>query len=76
MFKDKKRARRRHHRARMVARAFRMARAWDWSIETPQRMADNMAKCSCWMCGNPRKWGGEPLMAERRQAIRERDWNF
>ena len=30
------------------------------------RMRDNMAACSCAMCGNPRKWLGEPTMQERR----------
>ncbi len=28
-------------------------------------IAGNRAKCSCMMCGNPRKWMGERTMAER-----------
>ena len=24
------------------------------------------ASCSCWMCGNPRKWFGERTVQERR----------
>ena len=26
----------------------------------------NRAPCSCWMCGNPRKWNREPTMAEKK----------
>lgn len=72
MFKDMKRARRRHDRARMIAKAAR-ARPWD---KVPQKAADNLAMCSCWMCGNPRRWGAEPQMQERRQEIRDRDWRL
>ncbi len=38
-----------------------------------QRLADNLASCSCWMCGNPRRWHGEVTMQERRQDVRDRD---
>ncbi|GAA4250793.1 hypothetical protein GCM10022293_18970 [Azospirillum formosense] len=72
MFKDMKRARRRHDRARMVAKA---ARVYPWS-KFPQKAADNLALCSCWMCGNPRRWGAEPGMQEQRQKIRNRDWEL
>jgi len=69
MIKDRKRARRRHDRARMIARA-RRVRPWS---KVPQKEADNLAMCSCWMCGNPRRWQSELTMQERRQARRERD---
>ncbi|PWC73436.1 hypothetical protein TSH58_04505 [Azospirillum sp. TSH58] len=62
MFKDMKRARRRHDRARMVAKAARL-RPW---AAFPQKGADNLASCSCWMCGNPRRHWLEPTMQERR----------
>jgi hypothetical protein len=70
MFKDRKRARRRHDRARMVAKAFRV-RPWD---KVPQKAADNLASCSCWMCGNPRRYENQHTMQERRNALRARDW--
>ncbi len=72
MFKNMKRARRRHDRARMIAKA---ARVYPWT-RFPQKAADNLAVCSCWMCGNPRRWGQCLLMQERRQAVRERDWDL
>ena len=70
MSQDMKRARRRHDRARMVARAMRV---YPWA-KAPQKLADNLAVCSCWMCGNPRRWWYELTMQERRQDIRDRDW--
>lgn len=72
MFKDMKRARRRHDRARMIAKAIRV---YPWN-KFPQKAANNLAMCSCWMCGNPRRWGRDLLMHERRQAVRERDWDL
>ena len=67
MFKDMKRARRRQDRARMVARAKRYLpdRRYQW-------LADNLASCSCWMCGNPRRWFGELTMQEIRQDSHDR----
>lgn len=28
--------------------------------------ADHLAECSCFMCGNPRKWWNEKTLQERR----------
>jgi hypothetical protein len=28
---------------------------------------DHLKCCSCWMCGNPRKWYGDPTWQERRR---------
>jgi hypothetical protein len=67
MHKDMKRAWRRHCRARMVARAKRF---YPWQ-SCPQQLADNLALCSCGMCGNPRRHakGRERLtMQEQRQG--------
>lgn len=71
MSKDMARARRRYERLRMIAKA-RRVRPW---ADLPQKCADNLASCSCWMCGNPRRYGMEPTMQEQRQAFRERDWD-
>ena len=70
MLKDAKRARRRHDRARMIARAKRF---YPWQ-RCPQKLADNLAVCSCWMCGNPRRWHGELPMQEWREKVRGREW--
>jgi len=31
------------------------------------------AACSCWMCGNPRKYFNEPSLAEKKQNDRDAD---
>ncbi|PWC48404.1 hypothetical protein [Azospirillum sp. TSA6c] len=71
MSKDMMRARRRHDRARMVAKVRRIL---PWA-DVPQKVADNMAVCSCWMCGNPRRYRIELTIQERRQDIRDLDWD-
>jgi hypothetical protein len=45
---------RRHHRGRMVIRARRLYPG----VECPQRYATDRTRCSCYMCGNPRRWFG------------------
>ena len=71
--KDTKRALRRHHRQRMIARARRVM--WYLAFndterhEWARRNHDHMKVCSCWMCGNPRKREG-PTTQERRQSQR------
>lgn len=64
---------RRHHRARMVAKAVRLFRMFDGDKNTErdarglsakrrphdaERLADNLAACSCLFCRNPHdeKW--------------------
>ena len=72
-----KRAERRHHARRMKARVLnwqkqenaRMDHAWGISMEYVVRHAEHRAKCSCWMCGNPRKWSKERTRKE------DMDWN-
>ena len=50
---------RRHHNERILKRAERMLKSWsndnEWIKWAVCRWADNMAKCSCDMCCNPRK---------------------
>lgn len=36
-------------------------------------MADNMTVCSCWMCGNPRKWNGDLSLDERKAILAENE---
>jgi hypothetical protein len=63
-----KRAERRHHARRMKAKVL------NWAKQEAERMdymfgdadqyrvvrqAETRKRCSCWMCGNPRKYQGE-----------------
>ncbi|MEW4569411.1 hypothetical protein AB1L88_16220 [Tautonia sp. JC769] len=67
------RAARRHHRSRMIARAKRSIKLSFMSTRERERFArkahDHLASCSCWMCGNPRRWFGEPTRQERRAEL-------
>ena len=61
-------------RAERFARAT-VDRADPWRadrIEQYRHNADNLRICSCWMCGNPRKWFGE---RDRRELLAEQDLN-
>jgi len=62
--KNYKRALRRYHRQRMLAKARKIAQTKLLCAdpEDQERWAlrnyDNLCDCSCWMCGNARKhWG-------------------
>ena len=69
----KKRALRRHHAGRLKKRAKQVFKQWDFGKgmskgeldEAIGRFHNNLAKCSCSMCGNPRKYG-EKTVQERR----------
>lgn len=70
-----KRARRRADKARMKARARRAyERLWrrpgdapDWyDPKSHEKLADHMAACSCWACGNPRKYFKERTLQEQK----------
>lgn len=47
--------------ARMKARAIRI-----YPHDKTARLADHLAACSCFACGNPRHHFDEPTMQERR----------
>jgi hypothetical protein len=75
--KSTKRALRRHHRQRMIRRALRSCRlpriylpGWDENEEGRRQRAlrwcDNLQVCSCWTCGNPRKYYGRLTRQEQR----------
>lgn len=69
---EHKRALRRHHRARMIGRARVVVESWVIPEDDPGRMAarihDHLKSCSCWMCGNPRRYCGERTLQEIRTA--------
>ena len=59
--KSIRRAIRRHHRQRMLRRALRSIVLSgtddpEWRLCRARRWYNNLALCSCWMCGNPRRW--------------------
>ena len=62
---EPKRARRRRDLLRMKAKARRLHPTMD----QPERCAEHLAVCSCWMCGNPRRHLGERSVQERRRAF-------
>jgi hypothetical protein len=69
--KSTKRALRRHHRQRMFRRALRslvLPREWDAMAKRQRalRWSNNLKKCSCWMCGLPRKYFGTLPRQEQR----------
>lgn len=68
---------RRHHRQRMLERAKRKLRDWGddpvWIEQSALRWADNLAKCSCYMCGNPRRHFNELTFQEQRSKLNEKD---
>lgn len=59
------RAQRRHHAERMKARAKRI-----YPHDPCAKNADHLAKCSCCMCGNPRRHfsGKDGLTVQERRA--------
>jgi hypothetical protein len=70
-----KRALRRWLRQRCIVRALNSevyadmeaADRLHWAL----RHHDHLKACSCWMCGNPRKWHAKPTIQERRRAERD-----
>ena len=71
--KSTKRALRRHHRRRMLQHALRSHAVTFLSENDPEglqcravRWFNNLQKCSCYMCGNPRKYEGTVPVQEQR----------
>jgi hypothetical protein len=72
--KDKKRALRRHHAERLKRKR---ARYWTAVTERQRAIAVNTpCRCSCWMCGNPRRhWGEKTVQEQRADAIEDESGN-
>ncbi|WP_152389715.1 hypothetical protein [Azotobacter salinestris] len=71
------RSERRHHEQRIKARFYRKQHGYErWP--TDKRHAGLFAHhgkvCSCWMCGNPRRYWGELTMQERRANLELKAW--
>lgn len=79
MEKNKKRAERRAQKERMLRKALKKAEMFyasddfeEWKKRWAVRHADNLASCSCHMCGNPRRIWNEPTIQEKKISQRER----
>lgn len=83
--KDKKRAKRRADKERRRRQELRkITDIWysnvssrlpdfeQWREDYARRHADNRKSCSCYMCGNPRKYWKELTLQEKRFSQRER----
>ena len=75
--KNTRRAIRRHHRQRMIARAMKSFRGANFPQESRRKWAvrsyDNLQRCSCWMCGHRRKWYGKTVQELRQSYAEEFD---
>lgn len=73
----KKRALRRHHNERMKVRTRKMFSRWGHTEKEMEgsidRCYNNITRCSCYMCGNPRKYG-ELSFQERKGKWSETDY--
>lgn len=43
----------------------RAKEVYPWMTE-PHKLADNLKSCSCFVCGNPRKWWRDPTLSEKK----------
>lgn len=57
-------ARRRNDQSRMKAKARKVY--WYNKPGGGEKLANHLKACSCWMCGNPRRYFGELTIQERR----------
>ena len=65
------RALRRHHVARLKRKRigyWGRGKFLEWDEKGLGAVVQHPCVCSCWMCGNPRKWLGEQSIQERREA--------
>jgi sensor c-di-GMP phosphodiesterase-like protein len=63
---EKMRAIRRHHRERMILKRKSRVDMGRWHVKSLGYFSKNNTVCSCWMCGNPRKYFEELTVQERR----------
>ena len=59
------RAIRRQHRSRIILKRYERVQIGHWYVKSPGYLAKNNTVCSCWMCGNPRKYFGELTRQEK-----------
>lgn len=64
------RAERRHQDQRLKDRRLRYWSVGNKTERTLGMLLHSPALCSCWMCGNPRKFFGQRTIKEEREAQR------
>ncbi len=72
--KNLKRALRRHHRDRLLQKrkhywSYNNAYNDTLNVEIPHSVINTPTPCSCYMCGNPRKYFKEASLEERRYSL-------
>jgi hypothetical protein len=72
------RALRRFQRERLIIRARKIRRNFgyndpSWTEWWVLRSYQHLARCSCWMCGNQRRYLGERTIQEQRHLIDDSD---
>jgi len=70
---QKMRAIRRQHRSRIILKRYERVQRGHWYVKSSGYLAKNNTVCSCWMCGNPRKYFGE---LTRQEKIAESSLNY
>jgi hypothetical protein len=65
------RALRRHHRNRIILKRYKNVEEGFWYVKSPGYLAKNNTVCSCWMCGNPRKYLGQLTRQEILASLSE-----
>lgn len=61
----KMRSVRRHHRKRIIHRRYKRVHRGSWHVKNLGYLSKNNTVCSCWMCGNPRKYFGDVTRQEK-----------
>ena len=51
-----KRAIRRYQRQRIISKRYERVARGAWFVKSPGCLGKTNTVCSCWMCGNPRKY--------------------
>jgi hypothetical protein len=69
---DMKRAQRRHDTRRIKLKFYeaQKSKTWDASDKDAGVFANHGKVCSCWMCGNPRKYGQLTLQELRADSLK------
>ena len=75
--KSNRRSVRRHHASRLkLNRRFHWGRDLSRNPKVWGKVVNTPATCSCWMCGNPRKYNGELTVQELKHIeSAEADWD-
>jgi hypothetical protein len=68
-----KRSVRRRRRNEIIQKRYERVKQGHWHVKSPGHLAKNNTVCSCWMCGNPRKFFGKVTRQEEQMGQIEYD---